>query len=335
MVTMYGAIPTVKAASLTNVKDVLSTSNPNATSTHNIVFTSGVVVGNGGYYEIAMDPEQSRFGAIDAGNVTCANGVAGVASTTATSTVRCTYAGGLAIGTSTTEITGVNNPAAGYYLITITTYNSSGTELETAQAAVYIIDSVAVTAHVDATLNFSVGGLNNGDIVNGVAVTEDSTSTSTPFGTLSLTSSSTVGQLLAVSTNAKYGYTVTVQKTDDLKSAAGATINSFNNALDGSGTTTPQAWTAPAGTLGADHTYGHFGLTSSDTSIVGGPNYAGSAYVGLVGANPIAIMGHNGPVNAATDGIGTTSVAYTAQISGLQEAGDYQTTMIYVCTPTY
>ena len=46
-------------------------------------------------------------------------------------------------------------------------------------------------------------------------------------------------------------------------------------------------------------------------------------------------MGHTGPANAAGVGIGTTTVGYKIELSSLQEAGDYTTTLTYVATPTF
>jgi len=49
----------------------------------------------------------------------------------------------------------------------------------------------------------------------------------------------------------------------------------------------------------------------------------------------LPIFGHTGPVNGATVGVGTTTVAYKLAITDLQEAGDYSNTLTYICTPTY
>jgi hypothetical protein len=46
-------------------------------------------------------------------------------------------------------------------------------------------------------------------------------------------------------------------------------------------------------------------------------------------------MYSSGPADSLTDDIGSTSVAYSLEISALQESGDYSNTLTYVCTPTY
>jgi hypothetical protein len=47
-------------------------------------------------------------------------------------------------------------------------------------------------------------------------------------------------------------------------------------------------------------------------------------------------MGHDGPADGTTDGVGDAYIGYQVQISPLQEAGDdYTTTLRYVITPTF
>jgi hypothetical protein len=183
-------------------------------------------------------------------------------------------------------------------------------------------------------LTFGVAAVNAGTTINGQVTTATSTATSTPFGTLAPDTDVIVGQRLSVSTNASDGFVVTVQQDDEMTSAAGSNINSFNNAANDSGTIVPEAWSNPAGTLGSDNTYGHMGLTSDD-GVIGGIDFTGAKFAGLSGTNALAVMSHNGPANSATTGIGTTDIAYRARISALQEAGDYTSTLTYICTPTY
>jgi hypothetical protein len=195
---------------------------------------------------------------------------------------------------------------------------------------VYIIQDVSVTAHVDSTLTFTISGLNPGVDVNGILTTATTTATTTPLGTLTDTRSSTVGQQLSVTTNASDGFTVTVFQDHNMESAAAADIDSFNNGTPG----VPETWTGPTVDFEQEQTWGHLGLTSEDDNIPG-LNFGDALYTGFTGTTPLAVMYHNGPADGAEPNVGITQVAYTAETSALQEAGDYSNTLTYICTPQY
>jgi len=140
---------------------------------------------------------------------------------------------------------------------------------------------------------------------------------------------------LNVTTNANYGYSVTVMQDHNLVSSNGATISSFKDGIAASSTALATAWTSPLNTLGTFRTYGHFGLTSGDATLSDGNAFVGSKYKGLWHSDPIEVMWHNGPSDGLANGIGSSTVAYSLQIGPLQQAGDYSNTLTYVCTPTY
>ncbi len=232
------------------------------------------------------------------------------------------------------QITNPNAESATGYNITISTHDTNGSEIESSQVKVYILNDVEVSAHVNASLTFSVSELGPHSVrntINGVPLTGTSTDQSLGFGTIDSTGSTTLGHELAVSTNASNGYVVTVQQDHEMRTAAGDTINSFDNAPDGQATTTADTWKGPSTVLGNDATYGHMGLTTEDDIAA----FSGSKYVGLNGANPVTIMSHDGPAIETAEDVGLSAVAYTVEISALQEAGDYTSNITYVCTPTY
>jgi hypothetical protein len=139
-----------------------------------------------------------------------------------------------------------------------------------------------------------------------------------------------------VTTNAKNGYSVTVEADAMLDSANGADIDGF---INGAYTNTPTAWTAPGATPGSENTYGHWGITTDDQALSGGANFynggSGNRFVSA-STSPIEVMSHTGPVNAAGVGVGTTTVGYKVQISGLQEAAeDYTAVLTYIATPVF
>jgi len=330
MVLMYGFVPLVKAATLDSAKDTISDSDVGATGvTHTILFNTGTDLTAGTVITATFNV------LFDLSNAT---GTCPSDSTMATTsnTVTCTVVTGMS---STTDYTmyGINidNPGvASYYDVTIS-HDETGAE-ESTKMMVYIIDDVTVTARVDANLTFSIGGLATTTSVNGDNTTGTSATTTIDFGTLVQDTQYRYGQILKVTTNS-YGFTVTVEQDGELESAAGANINSFRDSPTDTGTSTPEAWQAPAELLGQTNTYGHMGVTSEDENLNwgGGNPFGASLYAGFSGATPIEVMYHDGPADGSTDHAGQTKVGYQIQVSSLQEAGDYSNTLTYICTPTF
>ena len=349
MFALYGVFPLPNKAdavnSLTDASATISDSDFGETSTTTIAFTTATYIPAGGTTQATF---HSDFSAIVANSdITCSGG--GTASGASSRTAVCTYAGAIATGT-TMSITVANlvNPVTdGDRTIEVKTYDG-GTLLDRATLMVYIIDDVLMTATVDPILEFTIGGVlaSQSKTVNGVSCQLDTTSTSTPFGTLSITASTTICQKLNVTTNADDGYIVTVEEDQELTSDSGSNINSFDNSANGTGSSTSalvHAWTSPNNTLDEYNTYGHMGLTSDDQDLasVGGgdidfynsgntPNYAG-----FNGTDTIIVMSHDGPSDGTTQNVGEAFVAYTAEIGSLQEAGDYENTLTYIATPTF
>lgn len=338
MIAMYGAVPQARAASLTNVKDTLSTSAPGINANNAVSFTTAVPLVNTDRVDVRFPAE---FGALNAGNMTCPGGsVASVVGSTA----RCTIGGGgLATGAWSINASSTNPAAVGSYQIEVLTTDASGQAIEKSSVRVYIIEQVTITATVPPALNFQILGLATSTDVNGVLTTGSSSATTINFNTLTPvtvstpTASSTMGQQLLVTTNATVGFIVTVQQNQELTSAGGDNINSFSNNPTNFGSTTPAAWINPLTLLDQYQTYGHMGLTSDDSTLNwgGGDPYSSALYSGLAAALPTTVMYHDGPADGLTQNKGLANVAYHIMISALQEAGDYTNTLTYICTPTY
>jgi len=335
----YGFLPKAVQAvdSIQDASDTLSDSDTSANAAHEITFTTNQTAesADGDYIEVEWAAE---FGAIDAASTDCGGGNWSETIPDG-STLRCTASGGDNNPGAYTFNASTTNPAStGSYPITINHYDGSTNDLkERVQVRVAIVDDVTMTARVDATLQFNVSGVTSGTSVNGENCDNDSTATSTDFGTLSPGSPTTVCQDLDVTTNADDGFVVTVQQDQELTSDGGSTINSFNNSPDGTGSTTPQAWQSPSGELDKYNTYGHMGLTSSDSDLSGSgySDFTGGAYAGLNGSEQMVVFHHDGPADGSTEDKGAASVAYTAEITALQEAGDYENTLTYIATPTF
>ena len=334
---------TANAASLTNVSDTLSDSDLGVGSNHTIVFTTPNGVGAGGSFSITFptnfDLQDLTFNDIDmatSGEATLAAAPAGETwGVATTSQYVLTFTSGTGIIASSTTVTIeigthatagatgdtqiLNDPAPGSKIISIALPQDS------ASTRIVIVDNVVVTASVDTVFDFTVAGVASGQSVNGSATTTAALTTATtmPFGTLNTTGSKTLAQDLTVTTNAKNGFSVTVQQNQNLLSSTGADIDGF---INGSYTETPSAWEAPSAIFGSEATYGHLAMTSDDVDIF-------AAADTWIAASTTAkqIMTWTGPTNATT-----TRFGLQVGISAFQEAGtDYTNTLTYIATPTF
>ncbi len=338
------------AANVSSFSDTITDSSPSASANHTIAFTAadglaatetmtltfpaGFNLGSLTEDDIDLDINGSPA----ATAATESTGVWGVTIsgqvitfTSLDTTIAASDPVVIRIGTNAVDSgTGVNqiaNPSSeGSYQITL-----GGTMTDSGATNVVILTAVTVTATVNTIFNFSVEGLAGGASVNGETSTGGAASTSIPFGALQAGSgnASSAAQMLTVATNAANGYIVTVQSDQAFQSSTGAIIDGFDN---GSDTASPVAWGSPDGIVGQKNTYGHWGLISDDTDIFTNP----SEFIAVSSTSARTIMTHDGPVNGAGVGQGTTSVLYKVEISALQEAGDdYSTTLTYVATPTF
>jgi hypothetical protein len=344
---------TAEAANLTYVKDTLSDSNPSTVSNHTIQFLSPTGVGTGQNMTVTF-PAGFNLTAVDFSDMDLSVGgsnqtlaaasapgvwgvnVAGQIITISSNdtTVGSNATVTLMIGTNATGGVAnaqITNPSATTsHEITITAGSA-----DSGQTRVAIIDHVSVTANVDTTLTFTVSGTSTAKTISGVPTTTSATSTSTtlPFGTLAANVPKILAQDLTVATNARNGYVVTVDQKQNLLSSTGADIDGF---VDGLYTNTPQAWVAPSNNINDENTWGHWGLTTTDTTLFGaGPAFAANQWI-AASTTPRAIMAHTGPADGTTELIGRATIGYQAQITALQEAGDdYSTTLTYIATPTF
>lgn len=342
------------AASLTNVSDTISDSSPSASSTHTFVFTSPTGIVAGEFATITMPVDFTGIAQLAAADVTVATGTdsnnvvatcGGATDHIAFSTSGqdllfefCSAAGNyleaggtttITIGAGvTTKITNPSSPAGGNESYEI---NIAAGASDTGSTRIVILDSVTVTASVDTIFTFAVGGLPIGSSMNGDTSTGSSTPTSIPFGELDDTSATRTAQLLTVNTNAANGYSVSVAIDGPLESSTGADIDSYPEASADD----PETWSAPAGTLGQENTYGHWGVTSDDSTTIRSVEFGSQEYIGVT-TTPRVVMSHDGPVAGQGVGVGTTTVGYQIEISALQEAGDdYTAQLFYIATPTF
>ena len=341
----------IQAANITSVSDVLSDSAPSAVSDHTITFTTPTGIAASETVTITF-PSGFNMGSVAFGDIDLSVAAAnqtiaatanatdwGAAVSGQTLTLTAPSSGTPAaandeliikIGTNATGGSNqITNPSAeGSYEITI-----GGTMADSGATRVVILTAVTVSASVATIFNFTVAGTPAGTKINNQTTTGATASTSIPFGSLDALTATTSAQLLTVSTNAANGYSVTVQVDGALRSSTGEDIKEFSQDSD---TNTPTTWAAPTGVIGSPTTWGHWGVTSDDTSIASraGSEFGDNLFI-AASTTPREVMQHSGPVNGSGVGVGTTTVGYRVEISALQAAGDYSTTLTYVATPTF
>lgn len=355
-------IRSAHAAQLTSVSDTLSDSNNGDAAKHTIAFTATNAIYSGNTIKISLDPTGTSPGTsafsevysaatssdftLNAGVSYAIVGVGGCTSgnqatlvgnynggsdENATFTL-CPSATTIATSTVVTIVAGAVTPqwynpsTTGSYAIRI-----GGTMTNSGDTRVAVLPNVQVTASVDTTFTFTVSGLATSTTFNGITTTGSTTPTALPFNTLVPNASSTLGQALSVTTNARNGFAVTVQENQPLTSSTGAIIYLFDN---GATTTSPIPWASPSNILDQANTFGHLGISSDDAD-EGGGEFNSSKYAGNI-ITPREVFSHNGPSDGTTQNKGLAHVLYTIQIGTLQPAGnDYTNTLTYVATPTY
>ena len=345
-----------EAANVTTFSDTLSDSAPSAVSNHTIEFVTPTGLVGGELITITFPAGFTGIAGLDFNDLDLSvNGsdedLAAAAATTdwgvnASGQIIDIESGTDTIGagaTVTIEIgTNATNGATGDTQIT-NPATSTSYEIEvdvegndTGSTRVAIVDTVTVSASVDTLFTFEVTGVTSGTLVNTADSTGgDTTATEIPFGELLADTASTAAQNLEVSTNAANGFVVTVQTDQQLSSANGADIDGFRN---GNYDATPVAWESPGVTPGNENEYGHWGISSSDTTLTAGLSdlYSGGDSFVSASTTPVEVFRHDGSSDGSVAGEGTAQVIYKVEISALQEAAnDYTATLTYVATPVF
>jgi hypothetical protein len=347
-----GAFSHAQAANLTSISDTLTDSNVSSVSNHTIQFTvptssPGVVAAGtivvsfpAGFNVSAIAVGDVDF-AINGAEQTLSTSASGATWGVATSSQNLTITSGTGVVTAgqivrikvgTNAVSGttgthqVTNPTAGSYEFVVTAGAA-----DTGRTRVAILNNVLVTAVVDTSFVFTVAGLATSTAVNATTTTGSTTPTTIPFGTLVAGAIKTLGQQLSVTTNARNGFVVTVQQSQNLLSSTGADIDGF---IDGAYTNTPTTWVAPTNSITNENTWGHWGLTSDDSDL--NSDEFGAALFVAASTTARQVFSHTGPADGTTVDKGTAKVGYNIQITPLQEAGnDYSTVLTYIATPTF
>ena len=339
------------------VQIVLSDSAPGVTATHTISFkiatssdgvadTEQIVI----IYQEAGDSLNFDTSSVAGGDVTVHSGAIAFADAGANSLtfdINTALDGGQVIDVTVAGIVNPNHVFGADDPLSAVTHivNVAVTGEDSADTRVAIIDNITMTAAVDTIFTFSVGGLDYGFDINGRTTTGTSSPTSFDFGTIAHDGGVYfLGHELKVNTNASNGFIVTIQESQELTSSTGERIHRFTDTVSGAeGTATPAIWTGPTPVLDDYHTYGHYGITTTDAELddrTGNPDDAefasGNRFVGDFHLEPRPIFGHTGPALDTNEHAGHAFVGVAIEISSLQPAGnDYTNTLTYVATPTF
>lgn len=354
-----GFYNTAQAANLTEVSNTLTDSGPTVTSGHTIAFTMPSTLANTDDIVITWDSQIADgtagqdfvdIATVVVGDLTVtANAVADTATGFSADANSITFQGiDATAGQEVIVVVAdgiITNPTTlGSYEIEIATAN---TDTDLGRTRVAIVDSVEVTAIVQTTFDFVISPVDVGIAIGGENTTGSSSTTTIPFGILAAGVPEFIAQQLNVTTNAANGFVVTVEKDSALLSSTGADIDEFVNSDDGAGTDTPTTWASPDGNLAfGENGWGHWGMVAVDNNLQGaGTNFTTDDQYVAVPNTPRAVFAHNGPTDGlqgvggadtSTDDVGETFVGFKVEITALQEAGDdYNTTLIYIATPTF
>ncbi|MEM9336478.1 MAG: hypothetical protein AAGA35_01310 [Patescibacteria group bacterium] len=341
-----------EAANVVGFQDTLTDSAPSAGSDHELEFAvvDSVLAAETIVLTFPVAGGEFVFGGVGADDVAVLDdgvlltgGGTDYTAVVASPTVTITMVNPIAAGSTTTVRIGANAGGSGDQITNPSTSNTSyeitltAGDQDTGATRVAIVDTVLVTAEVLTSFDFTVSGLATSTPVNGTSTTGSTTPTAIPFGVVTQDIIETLAQRLNVSTNARNGFVVTVETDQQLSSASGADIDGFS---DGTYVNTPGDWADPAETILQEDTYGHWGLTSADDlnagEFQGCPAAATEGCWVAASTTPRQIFEHDGPADGTTNSVGSTTVGYQIEITGLQEAGDdYNATLTYIATPTF
>lgn len=170
-------------------------------------------------------------------------------------------------------------------------------------------------------LSFSVGGLDAGQTIAGVVLDATTTPTTVQFGSLPIGTSREAAQRFSVNTNSTDGYQLLQYVSQQMVNSYGDEIPPFSAT-----NATPAAWAT--GCTGA--MTGCFGYHTTDGSLQGGSTrFAANDLYAAFNTNPEEVMYSSIYANDTYD------IVYRLQVTQLQPAGDYETTLVYIAVPSF
>lgn len=304
-----------------------------------------------------------------AATLTGGSGIAGmtVLSTTANSVILTHGASPITLGANTAatfQLTGVKNPLAkkadlvtdepNYtYFVRITNYLSldgTGTPIDKGTVTASTASPIILTGTMPESLVFCTGETIPFKLDGGGAPTTIPDCANATAGTIKFdqlfdpTMTATSTSQMAASTNASNGYVITVNGTTLMSGG------NIINAITAAGGDFPVTGSSQFGinlklndTTYIPHALGAEITPVSIDSV--GSNLRGEAFTDYntvnkfryVSGDPVADSGYTaaGPGSRIASDGQIYTVSYIANVPGSQPAGDYSTTLTYICTPSY
>ena len=224
-------------------------------------------------------------------------------------------------GSQTVVFNNVQNPTTTpqTFYLRLTTYSLATwtTAIDTGATAAATANQITFNGTVDESLTFCVGITVTGNCTSttGTAVTF------APSSTFLTTTTATASSQFAAATNAGGGYVVTVNGTtltSGARTIAAAGVQSQNGAAAASATGTSQfGMNIPTVTNASGQSVG-----------VAGTNFGTANYRYFTGDTVATTAG-------APSDFNTYTANYIVNISGIQAAGVYVTTLTFICTATF
>lgn len=236
------------------------------------------------------------------------------------------------------QLLGVTNPTATNtaFYVRINTYASTDTTggvTDSGVVAAATANQIVLTGTMPESLVFCTGATIN--TTSGIPDCSTATSGSILFNQLfSLSDTATATSQMAASTNGTSGYNITVN---------GTTLTFGSNTI--------KAMTTPAAST---HGVSQFGMnlkantTASSNPAIGsevapasnGTDLKGQALSGYNTADQFKFVSGDSVANSATSGAGGSNSqiytsSYIVNVAGSEAAGNYTTTLTYICTATF
>lgn len=223
-----------------------------------------------------------------------------------------------------------SNATTGTCYIRINSYTDTNysSAADDAIVSMTVTQSVSVTARVDPVFTLQIEGVGGvGQTLNGTVITNNLTTTTTtiPFGNLTVGTAKYASQKLTVTTNAVNGYVITTKLngTNLTGSSYGHDIDPF--AATNAASTNAVAWSSPNGTASGTNS-GWIGVGTDDTGVAG---RASNSFFPL--NTDVLLVAKS--TNSASSRI--SNLVYAIEINAYQQSDNYTGTVFYNATTTY
>ncbi len=226
-----------------------------------------------------------------------------------------------------------NNCSFYVRISTFAATNATGSPVDTGTVAASTATQISLTGTMPESLIFCTGGTIS--TTSGVPDCSTATSGAVTFNqAFSPADTATATSQVAASTNADFGYSITVN---------GVTLTSGSNTVTAmSSSTTGVRGTSQFG-LNLRANTGSTSTPSVGTDVApaaNGTNFKGQAATGYGTVDNFKFVSGDSIANSANGGAGPTdiqiyTVSYIVNANGAQAVGTYTTTLTYICTSTF